>query len=177
MEDAAWNRTVDHSPRYGAVIAAVVWLQKDAKTLWDQLKEDYKSKVKLNVWALQDKMSAVKLRHCENVQVYVSKIQGYVNDCNLCANRSTGSGTMPKSEHIYYLTKGVLNDDDWRFFTQMMYDKIDTLADKLEEIVTKIKAHEARPQQEVNLESIESLALAKTWRNSGKRNSKHTRKS
>jgi hypothetical protein len=27
-------------------------VQNDAKALWDQLKEDYKSKVKLNVWAL-----------------------------------------------------------------------------------------------------------------------------
>ena len=45
-----------------------------AKALWDQLKEDYKSKVQLNVWALQDEMSAVKLRDCENVQEFASKI-------------------------------------------------------------------------------------------------------
>jgi len=45
-----------------------------AKALWDQLKEDYKSKVKLNVWALLDEMSAVKLRDCENVQEFASKI-------------------------------------------------------------------------------------------------------
>jgi hypothetical protein len=50
---------------------------------------------------------------------------------------------MPKSEHTYYLMKGVPKDDDWRFFTHMMYDKIDTLAEKPEEIVTKMKAHEA----------------------------------
>jgi hypothetical protein len=37
-----------------------VW--KDAKALCDQLKEDYKSNVKLNVWALRDEMSVVKLR-------------------------------------------------------------------------------------------------------------------
>jgi len=43
-------------------------VQNDAKGLWDQLKEDYKSKVKLNVWALSDEMSAVKLRDCEDVQ-------------------------------------------------------------------------------------------------------------
>jgi hypothetical protein len=42
-------------------------VQTDAKALWDQLEEDYKSKVKLNVWALIDEMSAVKLRDCENV--------------------------------------------------------------------------------------------------------------
>jgi len=60
-------------------------VEKDAKALWDQLKEDYKSKVKLNVWALPDQMSAVKLRHCENVQEYASKIQRCVNDFNLCA--------------------------------------------------------------------------------------------
>jgi len=58
-----------------------------------------------------------------------------------------------------------------------MYDKIDTLADKPEEIVTKMKAHEAQHQQEVDFESIELLALAKTQRKSKKRNSKSTRKS
>jgi hypothetical protein len=49
-------------------------VQKHAKALWDWLKEDYKSKVKLNVWALRDEMSAVKLRDCENVQEFGSKI-------------------------------------------------------------------------------------------------------
>jgi hypothetical protein len=121
-------------------------VQKDAKALWDQLKEDYKSKVKLNVWALRDEMSAVKLRDCKNVQEYASKIQGYVNDFNLCAESLTC--TMPKSEHSYYLMQGVPKDDDWRFFTQLMYDRIDTLADKPEEIVTKMKAHEARFQKD-----------------------------
>ena len=116
-------------------------VQKDSKALWDQLKEDYKSKVKLNVWALRDEMSAVKLSNCENVQQYASKIQGYVNDFNLCAENLTG--TMPKSEHSYSLIQGIPKDDDWRFFTQLMYDRIDTLADKPEEIVTKMKAHEA----------------------------------
>jgi len=155
-------------------------IQKDAKALWDQLKEDYKSKVKLNMWALRNKMSAVKLSDCENVQEYASKIQSYVNDFNPCADTdsssSTGSGTMPKSEHTYYLMKGVPKNDDWRFFTQLMYDKIETLADEPEEIVTKMKAHDARHQQEVDLESIELLALAKTRTKSEKRSSKHSRK-
>jgi len=156
-------------------------IQKDAKALWDQLDKDYKSKVKLNVWALRDEMSAVKLNDCENVQEYASKIQSYVNDFNFCADTdstsSTGSGTMLRSEHTYYLMKGVPKDDDWRFFTQLMYDKIDTLADKPEAIVTKMKAHEARHQQEVDLESIELLALAKTQTKSEERSSNHSRKS
>jgi len=82
-------------------------VQKDAKALWDQLKEDYKSRVKLNVWALREEISAVKLRDCENVQEYASKIQGHVNDFNLCADSLTGSGLMPKSEHSYYLMQGI----------------------------------------------------------------------
>jgi len=73
--------------------------------------------------------------------------------------------------------KGVPKDDDWRFFTQLMYDKIDTLAEKPEEIVTKMKAHEALHQQKVDLESIELLPLAKLRTKSKKRNSKQTRKS
>jgi hypothetical protein len=84
---------------------------------------------------------------------------------------------MPKSEYTYHLMKGVPKDDDWRFFTQLMYDKIDTLADKPEEIVTKMKAHKVRYQQDVDLESIELLARAKMRMKSVKRNSKHSLKS
>jgi hypothetical protein len=124
-------------------------------------------------------MSAVTLRDCENVQEYAAKIQGYVNDFNLCADSasSTRSGPMPKSEHTYYLMKGVPKDDDCRFFIQLMYDKVDTLADIPEEIVTKMKAHEARHQQEVDLERVEMLALTKTRTKSEKRSSKHSWKS
>jgi len=147
-------------------------VQKDAKGLWDQLKDEYKLKLKLNVWALRDEMSAVKLRDCENVQEYASKIQGYVNDFNLCADSLTGSGTMPKSEPSNYLMQGIPKDANWRFFTQLMYDKINTLADKPVEVSMKMQAHEARQQQEVDLESIELLAQANTRTKSEKRNSK-----
>ena len=58
-------------------------------------------------------MTAVKLRDCENVQEYASKIQWYVNDFNLCTECSIS--TMPKSEHSYYLTRGIPKDDDSRF--------------------------------------------------------------
>jgi hypothetical protein len=71
---------------------------------------------------------------------------------------------MPNSEHTYYLMKGVSMDEHWRGFTQLMYDTIDTLTNKPEEIVTKMKASEVRHQLEVNRESIELLALAKTQR-------------
>jgi len=150
-------------------------VQKDAKALWDQLKEDYKTKVKLNVWALRDEMSAVKLNNCENVQEYASKIQGHVNDFNLCTDSSTGSGMMPKCEHSYYLMQSIPKDDDWRVFTQLMYDKIDTLADKLEEIVTKMKAHKARLQKDDDSEVAAMFSKLRT--NNEKRNSKHSRKS
>jgi len=147
-------------------------VQKDAKALWDQLKEDYKSKVKLNVWALRDEMSAVKLSICENVQEYASRIQEHVNDFNLCADSSTGSGTMPTSKHSYYLMQGIPKDDDWRFFTQLMYDKIDTLADKPEEVIVKMKAQEARLQKDDDLE-----VAAMYSKKSEQRNSKYSRKS
>jgi len=150
-------------------------VQKDPNALWDQLKENYKSKVKLNVWALRDEMSAVKLSNCENVQEYASKIQGYVNDFNLCAESSTG--TMPKSEHSYYLMQGIPKDDHWRFFTQLMYDKIDTLADKPEEIVTKMKAHEARLQKDDDSEVAAMFSKLQTKSNKRRqaRKSRNTR--
>jgi hypothetical protein len=109
------------------------------------------------------------------VQEYASKIQGHVNDFNLCADSSTGSGTMPKSEHSYYLMKGIPKDDDWRFFTQLMYNNIDTLADKPEESVTKMKAHKAQLQKDDDSEVAAMFSKLRT--KSSKRNSKHSRKS
>jgi len=53
-----------------------------------------------------------------------------VNDFNLCVESSTD--TMPKSKHSYYLMQGIPKGDDWRVFTQLMYDKIDTLANNVE---------------------------------------------
>jgi len=152
-------------------------IQKDVNALWDQLKEDYKSKMKLNVCALWDEMSAGWLSDCEKEQEYASKIHGYVNDFNLCADSdsSTGSGgTMAKSKHTYYLMKGIPKDDGWPLFTQLMYDMIDTLADKPEEVIMKRTAYKARQLQEVDLESIELLPLAKTRTKSEKWNSKQT---
>jgi hypothetical protein len=150
-------------------------IQKDAKALWDQLKEDYKSKAKLNVWALQDEMSAVRLSDCENVQEYTSKIQSYVNDFNLCADSdsSTGSDTMLKSEHTYYLMKGIPKDDDWRFFTQLMYDKIDTLANKPDEVIVNMKSHNARLQKDDDSEGAAMFSTLPTKRDKWR----HTRKS
>jgi hypothetical protein len=74
--------------------------QNNTKALRDQVKEDYKLKGMLNVWALRDMMSAVNLRVCQNVQEYASKSQTYVNDVNLSTDTnssSTGRGTMSKS--------------------------------------------------------------------------------
>jgi hypothetical protein len=88
------------------------------KALWDRLQEDYKSKVKVNVWALREEMSAVKLRDCVNVQEYASKMHWYLNNLNLCAESPTG--TMPKCEHSYYLMQGIPKDVDWWVFTQLM---------------------------------------------------------
>jgi hypothetical protein len=126
-EFKAWKRQHGIAPSTILLAIERSWqqqygIQKDAKVLWDQLKEDYKSKVKLNVWALRDEMSAVRLSDCENVPEYTSKNQCYVNDFTLCADivSSTGSLTMPKSEHTNYLLKGVPKNTDWRFFTQLM---------------------------------------------------------
>jgi hypothetical protein len=43
-----------------------IGVQKNTKPLWDQLKVGYTSKVKLNVWALEDQMAAVRLGDCDN---------------------------------------------------------------------------------------------------------------
>jgi len=59
---------------------------------------------------------------------------------------TTGFGsstcTMWKIEHSYYVMQDVPKVDDWMGFTQMKNDKINTLANKPEDIVTKMNAHE-----------------------------------
>jgi hypothetical protein len=50
--------------------------------------------------------------------------------------------------------QGTPKDHDWRVFTQLMYDEIDTLADTPDWIMHRL---------EVDLEIIELLALARPW--------------
>jgi hypothetical protein len=122
-------------------------------------------------------MSAVKLSNCKNLQEYTSKIQGYVNDFNLCAESSTG--TMPKSEHSYHLMQGIPKDNDWRVFTQLMYDKINTLDDTVGKIFTRMKAHELLLQMYEYLEvaTMFSKLQMKSNRRKPSRKSRTTRDS
>jgi hypothetical protein len=71
--------------------------------------------------------------------------------------------------------QGLPKDDDWRVFTQLMYNKINTLADKPEEIVTKMKAQEARLQKDDDSEVAATFQMLQT--KSETRNPKHSRKS
>jgi hypothetical protein len=59
---------------------------------------------------------------------------------------------MPQSEQTDYLMQCVPKDDDWWFFTQLMYDKINSLPDKPEEVIIKMKAHEAQLLKAVDFE-------------------------
>jgi len=78
--------------------------------VWSYQLQELESMVKLNVWALADEMSAVKLRDCKNVQEYALNIQAYVNDLNIFAESSISM--RPKSEHSYYLMQGIAKDHD-----------------------------------------------------------------
>jgi len=82
---------------------------------------------------------------------------------------------MQTSEHSFYLMQGILKDDDWRVFSQLMYDQIDTLADKLEEIVMKMRPHKVRLQQEDD--SGVAAMFSKLRTKSEQCNSEHSRKS
>lgn len=55
---------------------------------------------------------------------------------------------IPNANYSYYLIFGIWKLDNWRFFTQIMYYKIDTMGDKVDFLVTKMKAHEAQLHQE-----------------------------
>jgi hypothetical protein len=122
-------------------------------------------------------MSAMKLSNSENVQEYTSKIQSYVNDFNLCADNDslTATGMMPQSERTHYLMKRVPKNDDWRVFTQLRYDKIDTLADTPEVVIAKMNIQAARSQKDDDSKVAAMLLMLhmdnKMW------NSKHSRKS
>jgi len=87
--------------------------QKDAQTLWDQLKQDNELKVKLNDLASLDEVSAVELSNSENVQEYTSKIEGYVNYFN--PHGDSSPSMIPKSVHSYYLMQGIpgVGNDTW----------------------------------------------------------------
>ena len=98
-----------------------------------------------------------------------------MNDFNLCADTPTGSGTMTKAEHRYYLMLGIPKDDDWRFFAQLIYDKIDPLADKPEEVFVKINAHEARLQKDDDSDVTAMFSMLRTKNET--RKSKQTGKS
>lgn len=60
----------------------------------------------------------------------------------------------PISEQFQYLMMSLLKDDDWRVFTEMMYDMIDTLANIPKEVVAKMNAHKVQFQKEDNSEVI-----------------------
>jgi hypothetical protein len=69
--------------------------------------------------------------------------------------------------------QGIPKDDHWRDFTQLMYNEIDTLAGKPQEIVTKLKAHEAQFQKEDDSDVAAMFSKSRT--KSDKR--RHNRKS
>jgi hypothetical protein len=71
--------------------------------------------------------------------------------------------------------KAVPKDDDWRIFTYLMYDMIDTLAGKPEEVAVKMNAHEARLQKEDDSEA--AVIFPKLRTKIEKWNLKQTRKS
>jgi hypothetical protein len=131
--------------------------------------------VKFNVWSVHNEMPAVKFSNCQNVQKYASKIQEHMNYFNVCTEISTGSSMMPNCEHSYFLIQGILKDDDWRFFTQVMYDKIYNLADKPVQDVTQMIAHEMQFQKDSDL--VAAVMLSNLQAKSKKRRSQQTWKS
>jgi hypothetical protein len=64
------------------------------QTLWNQLKEDNKSNMKLNVCALPVQITLVILGNCENMQQYTLKILRHVNDFILWKYSMTISSKM-----------------------------------------------------------------------------------
>jgi hypothetical protein len=93
-----------------------------------------------------------------------------VNDFNLSANTasSTGSGLLAMPKHTDYLMMGALQVDDWTLFNQLMYDKIDTLANNPVEVIVKPKPRKPRLQ---NKDDSEVAAMCSMFRTKcGKQN-------
>ena len=92
-------------------------------------------------------------------------IQSYVNDLNHCTNMDSSyaaSGTMPKIEQTNYLMQGAPRDNDWRYFTELIYDKMDTLADKPEEVIMFMKPYEVRLQKKDDSEVAGINSMSRT---------------
>jgi len=104
-------------------------------------------------------------------------IQSYVNGINLCADTdsSTGSGTIPKSDHSNNLINGVPEDDVCRGFTQLICDKIDTIANEPEEDIVKKKTHQGQRQKNDDSEVAAMFSMFRM--KNQKRNSMHSQKS
>jgi hypothetical protein len=79
---------------------------------------------------------------------------------------------MRKSEHTYDLMKCVMKDDDWRVFTQLMYNKIDTLTDIQGEVIVKITAPETQLQKDHDSEVAGMLSMFQIKNQN--QNSKHS---
>jgi hypothetical protein len=62
-----------------------------------------------------------------------------MKDFNLCEMISTS--TLPVMLHSYYPMPGIYINDEWTFYNLLMYNSINTLADKPEDIVRIMKAH------------------------------------
>ena len=68
-----------------------------------------------------------------------------MNDFNLCEMISTG--TLPIMQHSDNSMPGIHINEDWTFYTLLIYSSIDTLADKPEDIVRIMNAHKVQLQQ------------------------------
>jgi len=76
---------------------------------------------------------------------------------------------MPTSAYTDYLIKVVLKDQDWMIFTQLMYDKIYSLAAKAEVDIMIMNTHHPQLQNEMKLEV--AVAFSKLQKHNEKQNS------
>jgi hypothetical protein len=118
----------------------------NAAEIWQKLRDDNKSKVKLNVWGIRADLYRTRLgdEKGDSIEKYAAWIQQLVDDYDLVADEDDGK--MSKSEHTYYLIRGLPATKDWEIFVQMQLDKsgADNVMAKPDDLVTKMLAREAK---------------------------------
>jgi hypothetical protein len=142
----------------------------DAKTLWEKLASAYKSKLKLNIFEIREDLWSIKLQDCGDVDNYALQIDRKVKDYNLSSGPTTTDtnatdnaktiAKMSEQEHILYLVRGILWNDECKVFLELMMDKKATMTATPNEIVTQLIEKEAAMKRENGL-APEALLFAK----------------
>jgi hypothetical protein len=68
-------------------------------------------------------LTALKFEDCGSLDVYVTKIQNFLDQCKLGSDESDSIGVK---KHVFYLVHGITEGDDWDMELRLIEDKLHT---------------------------------------------------